>query len=87
VLPGSPLPRTPERGCADPRTLEESGFAEPGEPAGDRSIGIAIFPTTVGTRHPLETPDVALYSPGQGGNRYQYFHARLNRMATQSRSD
>ena len=68
------------------RTLEEpSGDSEDsGEPAmATASIGIAIFPDDgrdAGTL--LKHADVALYSAKeQGGNRYQYFHARLNRMA------
>jgi diguanylate cyclase (GGDEF)-like protein len=68
------------------RTLEEpSGDSDDSsEPAmATASIGIAIFPDDgrdAGTL--LKHADVALYSAKeQGGNRYQYFHARLNRMA------
>jgi len=68
------------------RTLEEpSGDSDDSsEPARvSASIGIAIFPDDgrdSGTL--LKHADVALYSAKeQGGNHYQYFHARLNRMA------
>jgi len=68
------------------RTLEEpSGDCDgSGEPAmATASIGIAIFPDDgrdTGTL--LKHADVALYSAKErGGNHYQYFHARLNRMA------